>query len=195
MKLVAIAGLLLVAPQAVAGSRTTVSFDFGWRHRLGLHRPPSPEGAPEPRSNGPGEHPPEAAVGYNDTAWEHVHLPHDGLIALGASNVSCPTGCSGKSFIPRHVMWYRKTFAMPKNWDDGDSIWVEFDGVFHACVVYLNGVVVGRNAEGYLGFRVPIVLNAPNALVRGAGERNVLAVFVDPDGGAGFSQLNRSGWW
>jgi beta-galactosidase len=98
-------------------------------------------------------------------------------------------------------MWYRKTFSLPAAWSssvssdgEGSSVWLEFDGVFHACVVYLNGVVVARNAEGYLGFRVPLT-NATGSLRSGGGEPNVLAVFVDPDGGAGFSQLNRSGWW
>ena len=110
-----------------------------------------------------------------------------------------PTGCSGRSFIPRHVMWYRKTFSLPATWSSNSrsgaaSVWAEFDGVFHACVVYLNGIVVARNAEGYIGFRVALA-NATGSLLKGAGEPNVLAVFVDPDGGAGFSPLNRSGWW
>lgn len=74
----------------------------------------------------------------------------------------------------------------------GDSsAWVEFDGVFHSAIVYLNGAVVALNPEGYLGFRVP--LDNSTGLLR--GDRNVLSVFVDPDGGAGFSQIKRSGWW
>ena len=47
-------------------------------------------------------------------------------------------------------------------------------------------------AHRYLGFRVPL----GTATVHPG--RNVLAVFVDPDGGAGFSPLNRSsgrGWY
>ena len=140
---------------------------------------------------GPGDDPAEARVGYKDAGWNRVRLPHDGLAPLGASNVSCPKGCSGNSFIPRHVMWYRKSFSLPTGWAAAgaasSSVWVEFDGVFHSCIVFLNGAVVARNAEGYLGFRVPL----DNAT---AGT-NVIAVFVDPDGGAGFSSLNRSGWW
>jgi hypothetical protein len=177
-------------PLAAIHSRNVVSFNFGWRHRLGLHQPPAHGGPPDPRSKGPGDDPAEAAVEYDARSWAQVHLPHDGLVALGASNISCPTGCSGRSFIPRHVMWYRKAFSLPPGWagSDGDSsVWVEFDGVFHACIVYLNGAVVAQNAEGYLGFRVP--------LVNASSGRNVLAVFVDPDGGAGFSPLNSSGWW
>jgi beta-galactosidase len=100
-------------------------------------------------------------------------------------------------------MWYRKTFALPAAWSSKESsssaglgessVWIEFDGIFHAAIVYLNGRVVARNAEGYLGFQVPID-NTTGAL-RSAGEKNVLAIFVDPDGGAGFSSVARSGWW
>ena len=68
-----------------------------------------------------------------------------------------------------HCRWYRKTFQLPSDWAPsvvdsdvysndgaGSTVWLEFDGVFYACVVYLNGIVVARNAEGYLGFRVPL---------------------------------------
>ena len=135
-------------------TREIATFDFGWRWRLGLHGVPKKDAPPEPPSTGPGVNPPEAAAAYDDSAWAAVHLPHDGLIAQGASNISCPTGCSGRSFIPRHVMWYRKSFALPARWSgsggsagssargspDGESsVWVEFDGVFHAAVVFLNG--------------------------------------------------------
>ena len=185
---------------AEVSTRTVVTFDFGWRHRLGLHERPAPGGPPDPPSTGPGENPAEATLDYDDSAWPHIHLPHDALITQGASKVSCPPpgGCSGRSFIPRHVMWYRKSFALPAGWGSAgsertDHLWVEFDGVFHSAIVYLNGVVVARNAEGYLGFRVP--LGNTTGTLRGDGERNVLAVFVDPDGGAGFSSIGRSGWW
>ena len=143
--------LTLALVSGAAPPRTVVPFDFGWRHTL------LPAGA---GGHGPGAHPAEAAPAYNDSAWARVRLPHDGLIALGASNTSCPTGCSGKSFIPRREMWYRKSFVLPAAWSpplpehpggvgvggSGSSVWVEFDGVFHACVVYLNGVVVAKNA-------------------------------------------------
>ncbi len=179
----------------VHATREVATFDFGWRWRLGLHSTPKKDSPPEPPSMGPGDNPPEAAATYDDSAWAAVNLPHDGLIAQGASNISCPSGCSGRSSIPRHVMWYRKSFGLPASWSSkvgGDStVWVEFDGIFHSAIVYLNGAVVARHAEGYLGFRVD--LENSTGLLR--AERNVLAVFVDPDGGAGFSALTRSGWW
>merc|ERR1712166_1358181 len=135
--------------------------------------------------------------------WNQVHLPHDGLVAHGADNISCPSGCSGRSYIPRVQMWYRKTFAIPTQWLDGahtpsspgstaSSIWIEFDGVFRATIVYLNGVEIARHANGYIGFQVPL----PKTLLRtGASSApNVLALFVDPSTGAGFSPSRMSGW-
>lgn len=53
---------------------------------------------------------------YGDSKWMDVQLPHDGLIASTASYAACPGGCSGKSFLPRHVLWYRKTFKIPTAW-------------------------------------------------------------------------------
>jgi beta-galactosidase len=199
LALVLVSLLLLVLPSPAQATRDAVTFDFGWRWRLGLHSVPKKDAPPDPPSTGPGPNPAEAAATYDDSAWDAVHLPHDGLAAQGASNISCPTGCSGRSFVPRHAMWYRKTFALPAAWSESSSssadssVWIEFDGIFHAAIVYLNGEVVARNAEGYLGFHVQLE-NATGSL-RSPGEKNVLAVFVDPDGGAGFSNVARSGWW
>jgi beta-galactosidase/beta-glucuronidase len=162
MRVPAAASALLVLASCrtatASASREIATFDFGWRFRLGLHAEPVPAsgGPPEPPSDGPGDDPAEAKPSYDASSWERVHLPHDGLATLGASNISCPTGCSGRSFLPRHVMWYRKEFGLPSDWSSADStedttVFIEFDGVFHATVVYLNGEVVARNTEGVSG--------------------------------------------
>ena len=57
-----------------------------------------------------------SASKYEAKDWINVQLPHDGLIAATASQKACPGGCSGKSFIPRHVLWYRKKFVIPSDW-------------------------------------------------------------------------------
>ena len=191
----ALVALHLSLIPGAALARQSVTFDFGWRWRLGLHAVPAPGAPSDPPNISPGQHPAEVGPGYDDSNWSRVQLPHNGLVAQGANNVSCPTGCSGRSFIPRHAMWYRKTFKLPQSWVSS-STWVEFDGVFHATIVYLNGHIIARNAQGYLGFRV--ALSGPGALpgvLRGPAETNTIALFVDPDGGAGFSPLQRSGWW
>eukprot|EP00039_Didymoeca_costata_P021499 m.344703 g.344703 ORF g.344703 m.344703 type:complete len:1020 (-) comp24995_c0_seq1:110-3169(-) len=150
--------------------------------------------------SGPGNNPAEVQPLYNDSDWTVVNAPHDGLVLQGASNTSCPDGCSGRSYIPRPPMWYRKHFYLPEDWVvDKDSntssiVQIEFDGVFHATIVYLNGKIIARNDEGYLGFVVPLS-NSTGTLRRGNGNPNILALFIDTNGGAGFSNVSRSGWW
>merc|ERR1719272_51906 len=97
---------------AVSAARDVVSFDFGWKHRTGLHdwAPPDEQA---PANPDPGMNPAEAQVHFADSNWTAVQLPHDGLIAAAPSEKACPTGCSGKSYIPRHVLWYRKDFNLP----------------------------------------------------------------------------------
>ena len=154
-------------------AREVVSFDFGWRTRLGLHVPPQPNKLwPLPDNTGPGLNPAEAQQDFDDSSWERVRLPHDGLVAEGPSNVTCPSGCSGRSYIPRSVMRYRKSFVLPEDWllaRNQTSIWIEFDGIFRATIVYLNGDRIIQNAQGYLGFEVPL-----SKLTKGT---NILGVY------------------
>ena len=86
----------------VAGS--TVTFDFGWKHRTGLKEWAQPEDLP-PVNPDPGVSSEEASLGYDTSDWLDVQLPHDGLIAFSPSYKACPHGCSGQTFIPRHVLW------------------------------------------------------------------------------------------
>ena len=155
-------------------AREVVSFDFGWRTRLGLHAPPDPNKLwPLPDNTGPGLNPAEAQQDFDDSSWERVRLPHDGLVAEGPSNVTCPSGCSGRSYIPQSVMWYRKSFALPEDWlltRNQTSMWIEFDGIFRATIVYLNGDIIVQNAQGYLGFEVPL-----SKVTKGT---NILGVYV-----------------
>eukprot|EP00965_Chrysotila_dentata_P229531 6197239-Pleurochrysis_carterae.AAC.2 len=120
-----------------AGSvRDVVTFDFGWRHRTGLHSEAKPDDRP-PINTDPGVHPDEAQPEYDDSEWKPVQLPHDALIEFGPSKVACPTGCSGKSYIPRHVLWYRKRFSLPAGWA-GSAIWLDFEGSFRKTTVWVN---------------------------------------------------------
>ena len=137
--------------------RDTVAFDFGWRFRTGLHAT-APVGEP-PANTDPGVSPPESRPDYDASSWEAVALPHDGLIASTplnsstAGNGACPGGCSGNSFIPRHVLWYRKTFTIPSDWE-GSSYWIDFQGSFRNTTVWLNGELVTNHVCGYTPFRV-----------------------------------------
>jgi hypothetical protein len=80
-------------------------FDFGWKHTSGLSVHPEPYGTEPPENPNPGDTPPESASSYDDSSWEDVQLPHDGLIASAPTQTGCPGGCSGKSYIQRKVLW------------------------------------------------------------------------------------------
>lgn len=109
---------------------------------------------------------------------DQVHLPHDGLIAAKPSEKACPSGCSGKSFIPRHPLWYRKKFNVPSAWQ-GSAYWIDFQGSFRNTTIWINGQLITSHECGYTPFRVRL----DNVSAVKVGEENVLAVFVDPDNG------------
>lgn len=186
--------MLVVSMLSTAAARDMVSFDFGWKHRTGLHGWAAPD-APPPKNPDPGLHPAEAQTAFDDSKWEHVQLPHDGLIANSASLFACPGGCSGKSYIPRHVLWYRKSFTLPASWN-GSLIYIDFEGSFRETTVWVNGVKIAYHNCGYTPFRVRLD-NLTNVRLGDSSVRmpNVLSVFVDPDNGDEGGRTQGSGWW
>lgn len=175
--------------------RDTVTFDFGWKHRTGLHTWAKPTDRP-PINTDPGLNPAEAQAAYDDSDWKNVSLPHDGLAGATPSIVACPDGCSGKSFIPRHVLWYRKQFMIPAEWTaDGvtPTVWLDFDGSFRNTTVWLNGQRVINHECGYTPFRVHLGIH-PHGIVS-ASAVNTIVVYVDPDNGDAGGRDHGSGWW
>jgi hypothetical protein len=181
--------LLLLSLCGRATARDVVSFDFGWKHRTGLHTWAGPTDQP-PVNADPGLRPAEAQEAFNDEDWAAVQLPHDGLIAASSSTDACPNGCSGKSYIPRHVLWYRKAFVLPAEWN-GSAVWLDFEGSFRNTTVWVNGALVASHDCGYTPFRVRL----DNLTDVKMGQRNVVAVFVDPDNGDEGGRDHGSGWW
>ena len=143
--------LLLTLPALVA-AREVLTFDFGWKHRAGLHKKASADARPpiDPEVDPDVD---ESKFDYDDGDWDEASLPHDGLIASAPSEKACPDGCSGKSFLPRHVLWYRKQFMIPDDWKR-DVFWLDFEGAFRNTTVWLNGVRIANHACGYTPFRV-----------------------------------------
>lgn len=90
--------------------------------------------------------------GFNDKAWKTVNLPHDGSIAGGFDTVS---GSRQNGFRPRHIGWYRKTLVIPKTAAD-KVISVDFEGVYRAAEVWINGNYLGKHLNGYTGFTYDI---------------------------------------
>jgi beta-galactosidase len=93
---------------------------------------------------------------YNDSAWQQINLPHDWVVAL-PFDPSADEGHGFKSGIYDYststnaIGWYRHTFTMPTNYA-GQTLRLEFDGVYRNCLVWLNGHILGRNVSGYESF-------------------------------------------
>ncbi len=145
--------LLALAASAVfaATPRSTTSFDFDWRFAA---------------VDTPGAERPE----FNDQRWQPVDLPHDFSIygpfdekALGGM----PNG-----FRPLGIGWYRKSFPTPANLE-GRRVWLEFEGVYRAPKVWVNGTLVAEKLNGYAGFACDIT-----AHLKPSGD-NIIAVRAD----------------
>ena len=113
---------------------------------------------------------------FNDHDWRLVHLPHDFVVEGNFD----PNGDCSHGFLPKGEAWYRKTFDIPAE-DKGKSLWIDFDGVYRNCMVWLNGRLLGKHVSGYTSFRFDVT-SAVNY-----GGKNILTVRVDARGS--------EGWW
>lgn len=123
--------------------------------------------------------------GFDDSGWRHVSLPHDwsiedlpgqnGIDIIGPFDKSAiDKGSSG--YMTGGTGWYRKHFTIDK--EDGDKkAYLQFDGVYMASDVWLNGRHLGFHPYGYTPFCYDLTpyLNPP-------GQSNVVAVRVRNEG-------------
>jgi beta-galactosidase len=160
----------LSSAAAIASApRERLLMDFGWRFHLG-----NEWGIGHNLSKAGTGYGPASAV-FSDASWRRVDLPHDWAIELPFdrnSDRSHGYKPLGPGFPDNSVGWYRRTFDLPKT-DANRRLWLEFDGVFRDCSVFVNGWFVGRNESGYSGFRFDITD------VANCGGRNVVAVMVN----------------
>jgi len=173
-------------------TRERLLMDFGWRFHRGELSPDLAGATAERVSVGSGwlksagfiYGPP--ALKLDDSAWRVVDLPHDfvveGEVTRPGDEYLPPRGDLTPEAarrmhmlhgsLPVGVAWYRKAFDVPKH-DLGKRLYLEFDGVFRNCMVFLNEHFVGAHPSGYASFRFDVtdVVNY--------GGRNLLAVRVD----------------
>jgi beta-galactosidase len=113
---------------------------------------------------------------YDDSAWRQLNLPHDWAVELPFNSSADgnhgfkPVG--NPSFTTNNIGWYRRTFTLPAS-DAGQTLWLEFDGVYRNCLVWFNGHIIGRNVSGYESFYFDVTPYA------NPGGTNVLVVRVD----------------
>ncbi len=128
-----------------------------------------------------------ASPQYDDADWQTVTVPHDWaitgpfdkehdaqhlrIVEDGEQKTSHHFGRTGG--LPHvGIGWYRKRFTLPLA-DEGQRVFVEFDGVMSHSAVYLNGRLIGSWPYGYASFCFELTDHAA------FGAENVLAVRVD----------------
>lgn len=104
---------------------------------------------------------------YNDSTWETVNLPHDYSIDQDFTT----SGEAESGFLPGGVGWYRKTFVVPKKYQE-KQLMIEFDGAYMNAEVYLNGTKLGEHPYGYTAFAFDLT----EGLICDGETENVLVV-------------------
>ena len=102
---------------------------------------------------------------YNDASWKSITLPNawNEDEAFKKDIVDHSTG----------IAWYRKHFKIPAA-QNGQKVFLEFEGIRQAGDFYVNGKCVGLHENGVMafGFDITDVVNFGNA-------ENVIAVRID----------------
>lgn len=139
----------------------------------------------------PGDSPDYSLAGYDDSRWRVVDLPHHrdaegrfGRNSLAGTGDEAPTGGTG---------WYRKAFRLPGS-DSLRRVCITFDGVSRDSEVYINGHLLGKSPNGYIGFQYDMT-----PWLNFGEDRNVIAIRIDhsvqPDpGGPDGSGIYRDVW-
>jgi beta-galactosidase len=149
--------------------RERLLLDFGWKFHLGNEWGFAQNLSKAGTGSGP------ASMSFSDASWRTVNLPHDWAIELpfdSSADGSHGFKALGSGFPQHSVAWYRRTFDLPKT-DAGQRLWLEFDGVYRDCDVFVNGWFVGHHNSGYDSFRYDITD------VANYGNENIVAVKVD----------------
>ena len=139
--------------------------------------PPTPPGPPitQPPCT---DNSKQCAQGFDDSTWRTVNTPHD-FIVEGAPNPDCDRG---HGYLCFNKSWYRKTFTVSSA-DQGQLIWLDFDGVYKNSDMWLNGAYLGHFTSGYVSFRYYLhnatFPNSTTPVLNYGTNKNVLAVLVD----------------
>ena len=156
-------------PASPAATRERLLLDFGWKFHLGDEWGLAQNLAKAGSGFGP------TTLTFSDASWRAVNLPHDWAIEMPfdpKADTAHGFHAVGPGFPENNVGWYRKVFALPAT-DAGRRLWLELDGVYRDCTVYVNGWFVGHHESGYSGVRYDITDVAT------CGGNNVVAVRVD----------------
>ncbi len=108
-------------------------------------------------------------MGYDDSAWRVVTLPHDWSV----EHIFDKSNASGTGYLPGGTSWYRKHFILPDDICE-KRVRITFGGIYKHSRVWINSNYLGGWAYGYSTFTFDI-----SEFVR-QGE-NVISVRVEHD--------------
>jgi beta-galactosidase len=171
--------------QDAAGLREKLLFDFGWKFQFGSGNDPSKDlgfgyGQDDFSKTGDFKF---AKVGYDDSKWRALNLPHDWAVELpfvwDEEQKSHGYKPLGRRYPDSSVGWYRREFEIPAS-DAGRRVAVEFDGAFRDVLIFVNGCFIGRNDNGYVPFRFDI------SDFLAVGAKNCIVARVDASFGDGW---------
>ncbi len=94
-----------------------------------------------------GDEPGADFMGYDDSAWPVVHLPHDWSVEHPFDR----SNASGTGYLPGGIAWYRKHFELPDS-AAGQRVYLRFGGVYKHARVWVNSNYLGQRAYGYATF-------------------------------------------
>lgn len=115
---------------------------------------------------------------FDDSAWHAVQVPHDYVI----EQVPGAEEEKNHGYRAKPIAWYRLELNdLPSAEVAAASrVWLEFEGVYRASDVWLNGKLLGHHSSGYTEFQYDITEAAT-----AAATKNVLAIRVDPGANEG----------
>lgn len=122
----------LSAQNVTGKTREDICFNFDWKFMAG-----DPQGA--------------EAIGFNDTGWRSLDLPHDYQMEQPWDSLANRS----RGFKSMGTGWYRKTFCVEPEWQ-GRRVLLDFEGIMLHGDVWVNGQKAGGTDYGYLGFETDI---------------------------------------
>ena len=105
------------------------------------------------------------AVGFDDSAWRVVNLPHDWSVEQRFDR-NAPAGNDG-AYLPTGTGWYRTGLNLPAE-SVGKKLQLYFEGAYMKSDVYVNGQRAGGHPYGYSSFfvdRTPYIKAGENTVV------------------------------
>lgn len=138
MKKIFLAGFLALQTLLVSaqhdGEQARISqlFNFGWKFQMG-------------------EQTDAQSVGYDDSGWRVLDLPHDFQIEQPWDE----SAGGARGFKAMSAGWYRKSFKADSAWK-GKRVLLDFEGIMLVGDVWVNGQKVGSTDYGYIGFEADI---------------------------------------